>query len=108
MLSSTLEAIALKIPLHCPVFSIFKFPCPGCGMKKALLALFSGDVGLSLSYHPFVFVLIALIVLQVPFRTHKKLNEVKSKIYPILLLSLLSWWLYARIIPLWAIAAVSV
>jgi hypothetical protein len=53
--------IALGIPV-CPTATLFGIPCPGCGLTRATLALFRGDVGAALHFHPLVFVLMPLVV----------------------------------------------
>jgi hypothetical protein len=53
--------IALQIPV-CPTATLFGIPCPGCGLTRATLALFRGDVAAALKFHPLVFVLTPLVV----------------------------------------------
>ena len=53
--------IALRIPV-CPTATLFGIPCPGCGLTRATLALFRGDVATALHFHPLVFVLTPLVV----------------------------------------------
>jgi hypothetical protein len=53
--------IALGIPV-CPTATLFGIPCPGCGLTRATLALFRGDVGTAFQLHPLVFVLMPLVV----------------------------------------------
>ena len=46
----------------CPFFLLFGIPCPGCGMTRAYLALFHGDIVQAFSMHPLFWVLpLALI-----------------------------------------------
>jgi len=57
-----LAAIALVLtfafahtPLHgppCLFRSAFGLPCPGCGLTRSIVALWRGDLLLSLRYHP--------------------------------------------------------
>lgn len=35
----------------CPIFNIFKIPCPGCGMTQSFVLLLKGKVIESLSYN---------------------------------------------------------
>jgi hypothetical protein len=44
--------------LPCPVALLARVPCPGCGMTRATLALFRGDVSTALHFHPLVFVIL--------------------------------------------------
>ena len=39
--------------LPCPSQYLFGVSCPGCGMTRAFLAVFSGDILLSFQMHPF-------------------------------------------------------
>lgn len=62
-----LAAVAVVDPfrpsvLQCPVHGITGWWCPGCGSTRAVHALLHGDVGLSLSAHPMVLPLLALMV----------------------------------------------
>ena len=38
---------------HCPIRYGLGIPCPGCGLSRALAALFRGDWPTSLAYHAF-------------------------------------------------------
>lgn len=44
-------AIAFELPL-CPTATVFGVPCPGCGLTRATLRLFHGDLGGALALHP--------------------------------------------------------
>ena len=46
----------------CPVRLVFRIPCPGCGLTRATLALFRGDVRGSLAFHPLAMPLLAVAV----------------------------------------------
>ena len=35
----------------CPIFTIFRVPCPCCGVTRAWVAALSGKVGLAFQYH---------------------------------------------------------
>lgn len=35
----------------CPIRNFLGCPCPGCGLTRAIVALFSGDISGMLSYH---------------------------------------------------------
>lgn len=39
----------------CPLRRIFGIPCAGCGMTRAVIALFHGDFSLAWHYHPLVY-----------------------------------------------------
>src|SRR5690606_41256618 len=44
-------ALASGFPL-CPSAGLFGLPCPGCGLTRATLLLFSGNLVESLAVHP--------------------------------------------------------
>lgn len=54
ILSPLFAAVLIDMPM-CPTAAIFGIPCPGCGLTRATLALFHGDLGGALRYHPLVF-----------------------------------------------------
>ena len=69
--SSLIQAI-LFIVVGITVFFVFKLPClsqylfgascPGCGITRAFLAVFSGDIALAFKMHPFWIALIPCVV----------------------------------------------
>jgi hypothetical protein len=40
--------------LPCPTALLFRFPCPGCGLTRATLALAHGHLAEALRFHPLV------------------------------------------------------
>lgn len=56
--------LALLIPTvwHCPVRLLFGFPCPGCGVTRAVLSVLRLDLKAAFQYNP-VFPLIILLFL---------------------------------------------
>jgi hypothetical protein len=84
---------------HCLFKLITGIPCPGCGMGRATLALFKGDIPLSFSYNilsiPFTLaVLISLgwlvaDVLQQKERFFKFMQQDISKKYKLLLFTVI-------------------
>lgn len=50
----------------CPIFHTFGVPCPGCGMTRATLSLFRGDLRQALTLHAYAPIfLVALIFITV-------------------------------------------
>ena len=45
----------------CWIRSIFGVPCPGCGSTRAVAEIFRGNIAGALSFHPLVFVSVALV-----------------------------------------------
>ena len=45
-----LVMLAFKLP--CPIYFIFNFPCPGCGMTRAWLSAFRFDFLKAFEFHP--------------------------------------------------------
>ena len=43
---------ALPFLSGCPIATLTHHPCPGCGMTRAFLLLFAGDLRASLAMHP--------------------------------------------------------
>lgn len=61
-------AIALFILVYikylgCPIRHFFGVPCPGCGLSRAYLAFFSGDIGGAFACHPLFPVVVPVIFL---------------------------------------------
>jgi len=54
-------ALHFDLPL-CPMASTFGIPCPGCGLTRATLALFHGNVRAALRFHPLVWLLSPLFI----------------------------------------------
>lgn len=61
----------------CPTVVITGFPCPGCGMTRAVFAVLRGDFVRAWQLHPFVYVLIIYVV-TFAFRRYILQKEVKS------------------------------
>ena len=72
-----ISVLIVGIAVGCPIYKIFKVPCPCCGVTRAWLCLFRGDIKGAFAYNP-LFVLIALVAVAFTFeeilfkRTWKK------------------------------------
>jgi hypothetical protein len=53
-------AVRADFPL-CPLAGSFGIPCPGCGLTRATLALFHGDLRGALHIHPLVLLITPLV-----------------------------------------------
>ena len=51
--------------LPCVFKGVTSISCPGCGMTRACLAIFQGELSTAWRYHPFSFLLIGLAILLV-------------------------------------------
>jgi hypothetical protein len=64
IVAATSALLALRVPT-CPTALFLGVPCPGCGLTRATLALFSGNAGEALRLHPLVPLLLPVFVLAV-------------------------------------------
>ena len=58
----------------CPMKMIFGIPCAGCGLTRAMLSFFSGNIEQAIAYHP-LFFLVGTELVYLIFRRHFKLNS---------------------------------
>jgi len=58
--------LAFQLPT-CPTALFFGVPCPGCGLTRATLLLFTGDVAGALRMHPLVPLLLPAFVLPIAY-----------------------------------------
>lgn len=54
--------------MSCPMVVLTGYPCPGCGMTRAVIALLKGDFYRAYQMHAFVYVLIVYAILFVIWR----------------------------------------
>ena len=52
----------------CPSVIFTGFPCPGCGMTRALFSIVRGDFEAAWKFHPFAFAVIGFVILFVVWR----------------------------------------
>jgi hypothetical protein len=62
----------------CPFKMVTGFPCPGCGITKALIFLYQGEIVKSLHYHLFAIPLVLFCVTIIVLLT---VNLFKQKLY---------------------------
>lgn len=87
---------------ECIFYRYFHIYCPGCGGTRSLAALFQGDIGMSLWYHPLVVYVVLVFLFRViclisEYVLHKTLMR-KAKFYTVFLsiamgIVLLNWLL---------------
>ena len=58
-------AVYVLLPIKCPVKYFFHFDCPACGMTRAMLSLFRGDIAGYMRFNPMAlpFLLVLLFAL---------------------------------------------
>ena len=63
--SFLLVAIALRLlgKPNCPIYHLFNYPCPACGITRAWIAFFSGKIDLSFTYHPLFWLIPVIVIL---------------------------------------------
>ncbi|HHU24476.1 MAG: DUF2752 domain-containing protein [Bacilli bacterium] len=63
--SFLLVAIALRLlgKPNCPIYHLFNYPCPACGITRAWIAFFSGKIALSFTYHPLFWLIPVIVIL---------------------------------------------
>lgn len=82
----------------CPFFNLFKIPCPGCGMTRAVKLIFQGKFLDSFKYNilalPLIIALIIYVILYIIFRDKLKalVNKYRSILITIaVIIMLISW-----------------
>lgn len=65
---TALSLMGIPLPTVCWFRLTTGFPCPGCGLTRAVALLMHGRVGASLALHPFGIVAVGLALLQIPPR----------------------------------------
>jgi len=63
-----LSLLGMPLPAICWFRLTTGFPCPGCGLTRAVALLMHGSFGASLAMHPFGIAAVGLALLQVPPR----------------------------------------
>jgi hypothetical protein len=62
--------VALRVPT-CPTALLLGVPCPGCGLTRATLLLFSGDIVGALRMHPLVPILLPAFVIPIGYAAYE-------------------------------------
>lgn len=55
--------IYILLPIKCPFKYFFHFNCPTCGMTRAMLSLFKGDIASYISYNPMALPFLSALLL---------------------------------------------
>ena len=64
-----------SIGITCPIKFITGISCAGCGMSRAYISLFKGDISMAFYYHP-LFILPPILLFSIVFR-----NRIGSKLF---------------------------
>lgn len=82
----------------CPSVLLTGFPCPGCGMTRAMFALMRGDFALAWSLHPFSYVLIGFC-LSLGIRRYLLLKDCKRymKYLAVIFLGMILFYVYRMV-----------
>ena len=91
-LYAVIIALAFYLKLPCIWRFLFKVPCPGCGMTRAVYSVLCGDMAAAFSLHPMVFSL-PLLFLYFLFdgRLFKKKQTDRLVLFAILTGFLVQW-----------------
>ena len=57
-----MNAVSVYNLLPCPVKSLTGYDCPGCGMQRAVVALFKGNLTESIYQYPALLPIVAMII----------------------------------------------
>ena len=96
--------------LACPLLKLTGWPCPGCGLTRAVLALLDGEWKKSLTLHAFAPILLAALALigiasflpqqqRQRFADTVERVEKKTKLSAVLLIGLVVYWLIRLLFP---------
>jgi len=105
----TLSASGLP-GLACPLLKLTGWPCPGCGLTRAVLALLHGAWKKSLTLHAFAPILLAALALigiasflpqqqRQRFADTVERVEKKTRLSAVLLIGLVVYWLIRLLFP---------
>ncbi len=54
--------LVFKVEINCPIHEIFHVYCPGCGVTRMLIALFTGNIYQSFRYNPLLFIMFPFFI----------------------------------------------
>lgn len=82
------------ISIPCPILSLTGYYCPGCGISRLVLSLFSGHIYQAFRWNPFVFLLLVIFFGYVVISTitHKYVDKkIVSKILFVVIILLIGY-----------------
>jgi hypothetical protein len=95
---------------QCPLLQTTGYPCPGCGLSRAALALLRGEWDLSLTLHAFAPILLPVLALAgiasiLPQQHRQKLIRIveqiekRTRLSAVLLVALVIYWIVRLLFP---------
>lgn len=85
-------------PVSCVWVAFTGFPCPGCGLTRAALALLKGNFKEAFQIHPFIYVIAVIGLLFCVYRYILKRNQkVFVKYVLIVLIAMLCFYVYRMV-----------
>ncbi len=80
----------------CPVYLIFGIPCPGCGMTRAWLYLFCGEVMKAFDFHPMFFAvpIVVFCLILCIIKPKLKKSKIFAGVYLVLCVAFLATYVY--------------
>lgn len=58
-------AVYMLLPIKCPIKYFLHFDCPTCGMTRAILSLFRGDIASYMDFNPMALPFLILLLFAV-------------------------------------------
>lgn len=80
----------------CPFYLLFGIPCPGCGMTRAWISLFCGEVTKAFYFHPIFFAaaVVAVCVILCEIKPKLKRSKVITGVYLAMCVAFLATYVY--------------
>lgn len=99
--------IDFTLPGTCSFYRVTGIPCPGCGLTRCFVSLAHGDWRRAWHFNPAGFLVFAIVVSQIPYRTwqlirlQRKMPELVFWDWP----SKILWGTFALLIAQWLVRA---
>ena len=90
------------IGIPCPFYEYLHFYCPGCGSTRMIRSLLHFEFYQAFRYNPLLFILLfpfgGVIIAEIVYSIkNKKMFNISTKIYVILLIIILIYWILRNI-----------
>lgn len=73
---AAVTAVYVLLPIKCPIKYFLHFDCPTCGMTRAMLSLFKGDLSGYMRFNPMALPFLLVLL----FAFHAKLFQIKPAV----------------------------